>query len=235
VGGHSDELLMMYDWAGSGSGNSLAGRNPWYVLQDADGDNVALVNTRLGGGIVAAEWTYDAYGSVLKSKTLSPHPPLHCGHRSVFIDRLDVGVVGPGQAALGDAPGTQGDYNGTDTRRLVPFATVIGHMRNRVYEPFTGRFLQRDMNASASVVLGSTAHHGQALEAAVSVFDGLQLYGDGGNVYSYLGGSPRGRKDPSGLFLLLPFSQEQLGNAIRYQQAYERGKKAYDVAKQLVS
>ena len=99
---------MMYDWAGSGSGNSLAGRNPWYVLQDADGDNVALVDTRLGGGIVAAEWTYDAYGSVLKSKTLSPHPPLHCGHRSVFIDRLDVGVVGPGQGELGDAAGVAG-------------------------------------------------------------------------------------------------------------------------------
>jgi len=61
---------------------------------------------------VAAQWTYDAYGSVLSADHLAPHAFLHCGHKGLFFDRLDVGVADtaiPGAAAL-------------ETPRLVPFA-----------------------------------------------------------------------------------------------------------------
>jgi len=104
-------------------------------------------------------------------------------------------------------------------RRLVPHATVIGHMRNRVYEPFTGRFLQRDMNATASVVLGAAGHSGRAMSAAVSAFDGMALYGDGASLYGYLGGSPRGRRDELGL----RFGADLLGEAIMFGVRGVRG------------
>jgi len=144
---------------------------------------------------------------VTNASTLLPHPALDCGHRAVFIDRLDVGVVVAGSAALGDGVAGLGEQ-----RRLVPFATVVMHMRNRAYDPFTGRFLQRDMNATAAVVLGSMAHSGRGLAAGVSAFDAMELYRDGGSLYAYLGSSPYGRRDELGLF----FGLRNLINPVGY-------------------
>jgi len=169
--GGGDEQLVMYDQLRRvlvGNNWVDAGRDPWDVLQDVDGDIVALVNVRNGTPRVAAEWTFDAYGNVTNASTLLPQPALDCGNRAVFIDRLDVGVVVAGSAAVGDgAAGANGaDLGGlVEQRRLVPFATVVMHMRNRAYAPFTGRFLQRDKNATAAVVLGFMAHSGRGLVA----------------------------------------------------------------------
>ena len=191
------------------------GRNRWNVFHHTDGDIVALVNVRNGTPRVAAEWTFDAYGNVTNASTLLPQPALDCGHRAVFIDRLDVGVVVAGSAAVGDgAAGANGaDLGGlVEQRRLVPFATVIGHMRNRAYDPFTGRFLQRDVNATAAVVLGSMAHIGRGLAAGLSAFDAMELYGDGGSLYAYLRSSAYGRRDELGLF----FGLRNLINPVGY-------------------
>jgi len=208
--GGGDEQLVMYDQLRRvlvGNNWVDAGRDPWDVLQDVDGDIVALVNVRNGTPRVAAEWTFDAYGDVTNASTLMPHPALDYGHRAVFIDRLDVGVVVAGSAALGDGVAGLGEQ-----RRLVPFATVVMHMRNRAYAPFTGRFLQRDMNATAAVVLGSMAHSRRGLAAGVSAFDAMELYGDGGSLYAYLGSSPFGRRDELGL----RFGANLLGEAVLF-------------------
>ena len=70
------------------SGNpALPWDQPWYMLRDWDGDNVAIVDPR-GAAIgqnaqlltLPAEWRYDAYGSVNWSRVHGPHPVLACGH-----------------------------------------------------------------------------------------------------------------------------------------------------------
>lgn len=72
-------------------------------------------------------------------------------------------------------------------------------MRNRTYAPGLGRFLQRDPNATAMALVESTAMHGRGLGALSLAFEMEGLYGDGGNLYEYLGSSPWGRGDVLGL------------------------------------
>ena len=77
---------------------------------------------------VAAQWTYDAYGSVFSADHLSPHPFMHAGHKGLFFDRLDVGVADA-------APGSGGGVGAAESPRLVPFAHSIIHSRNCTYTP----------------------------------------------------------------------------------------------------
>jgi hypothetical protein len=77
-----DELFVQFD----------ANRKPWWVLQDAGGDIVALCENASGiesPATVAAQWTYDAYGSVLSADHLAAHPFMHAGHKGLFFDRRE--------------------------------------------------------------------------------------------------------------------------------------------------
>ncbi|MBX3110310.1 MAG: hypothetical protein KF743_14105 [Fimbriimonadaceae bacterium] len=74
-------------------------------------------------------------------------------------------------------------------------------MRNRAYMPQLGRFLQPDPNATALTLIEATSFHGRGMGALVAAFDVQDLYGDGMNLYEYLGSSPWGRRDPLGLFI----------------------------------
>ncbi|MCW5757958.1 MAG: hypothetical protein KIT54_12045 [Phycisphaeraceae bacterium] len=80
-----DELLVQYD----GSGNA------WWAIMDAGGDLVALCD--FGGpngeARVVGQWTYDAYGSVLSADHLHAMALPRLGHKGLFLDRLDVGIV----------------------------------------------------------------------------------------------------------------------------------------------
>lgn len=170
-----DELLVQYDHQ----------RNAWWVVQDEGGDVAALCDLGAAGdGRVVAQFTYDAYGSPLSADHLYSHPLMHCGHKALFSDRLDVGVVNSG---------------GGDSPRIVPFAQLICHDRNRVYIPQMGRFLQQDPNASAMTLLSTSALHGMGMDAIVAAFDMAEMYGNGGNLYQYLGSSPWRRHDAMGL------------------------------------
>ncbi|MBY0309499.1 MAG: hypothetical protein K2Q09_12215, partial [Phycisphaerales bacterium] len=103
---------------------SLAAQSkPWWVIQDASGDVVALCDnggpsaptglspTGAGGGAigpatthtarVVQQWTYDAYGAVLAAEQVvsDPNvviPNLRVGHKGLFADRLDVGITTSG-------------------------------------------------------------------------------------------------------------------------------------------
>ncbi|MFN7022031.1 MAG: hypothetical protein ACK4WH_11985, partial [Phycisphaerales bacterium] len=177
-----DELLVQYD----------VNRKPWWVVQDAGGDIVALCDnagTVSGAPFVAAQWTYDAYGSVVSADHLSAHPFMHAGHKGLFFDRLDVGVAD--QAVPG--AGAQ------ETPRLVPFAHAIVHNRGRAYNPQFGRFMQPDPNASALAMLEGASYNGRGFAALAVAFDLSQRYGDGSNLYEYLGSNPWNRSDPMGL------------------------------------
>jgi len=136
---------------------------------------------------VLVQWRYDAYGAATASEHLgggAAFPQVHCGHKALFFDRLDVGV----ETSSGDEP-----------PRLIPYAHLLVHMRNRVYSPSMGRFFQPDPNATAMTLIEASAHHGRGMDALVSAFDVQGLYGDGMNLYEYLGSSPWQRSDPLGL------------------------------------
>jgi hypothetical protein len=86
-----------------------------------------------------------------------------------------------------------------DTPRIVPFAHTIFHNRNRTYNPQQGRFLQLDMNASGMALMEAAAFNGRGMGALSVAFDMQTRYGDGANLYQYLGSSPWQRFDPMGL------------------------------------
>ncbi len=192
-------LAREYIW---GPGDSHAGvdellvyfnHNRWayWPLQDAGGDIVSVCDmggTNPAGGNAArvcGQWRYDAYGAATASEHLAAFPQLHCGHKALFFDRLDIGVD----------PGAQG----IEPPRLIPFAHLLVHMRNRAYSPQMGRFMQPDPNATAMTLIEAASYHGRGMDAMVAAFDMQGMYGDGMNLYEYLGSSPWGRSDPLGL------------------------------------
>jgi hypothetical protein len=176
-----DELFVLFDRE----------REPWLVLQDASGDVAALCGrTSISQpAYVAAQWTWDAYGNVFSADHIFDHPFISVGHKGLFVERLDVGV------ADASVPGSQ--Y--ADTPRIVPFGHLIYHNRNRTYNPQQGRFLQLDMNASGVALMEAAAFNGRGMGALAVAFDMQTRYGDGANLYQYLGSSPWQRFDPMGL------------------------------------
>jgi len=190
--GGVDELHVFFDRE----------RRAWGVLQDSDGDTVAITND---GGDVVAEFVYDPYGAVIGQRSYGIHPPLKSGHRGLFAESLTVGTVGTPDPNLGDPIETAAAW--VDGRVLVPNERVVYHMRNRAYDPgpsgaTAGRFLQRDPNASGAVLYGGGGGLGSHGAAPVAVVTGLDLAGhvaDGVNTYGYLRGRMRGAGDPSGL------------------------------------
>lgn len=177
-----DELLVQYDKY----------RKPWWVLQDAGGDVVALCDKATTQGAkarVAWQATYDAYGAPLHVEhlTITPEAFPHMGHKALFTERLETGVA------------TVNGSTVTDTPRIVPFANLIYHNRNRVYNPQTGRFMQADPNATALTLLDAAAFAGRSIPALVAAFSVETMYGDGLNLYEYLGSNPVNRSDPMGL------------------------------------
>ncbi len=180
-----DELLVQFD----------QGRVPWWVIQDGGGDVVAVVETpgtspsSTDPSRVAGQWTFDAYGAVQSFDLLHDHPPVHCGHKGLFFDRLDVGVV---------AVGTGGAI--TENDRLTPGAELSGYARNRHYSPRHGRWVQMDPNATAMVLIESSGEHGRASRSPeITKLDLRQHFGDGMNSFQYLGSGPWDRHDETGL------------------------------------
>ncbi|GMV32153.1 MAG: hypothetical protein AMXMBFR59_42780 [Rhodanobacteraceae bacterium] len=113
-------------------------------------------------------------------------PARHVGHKGLFVDRMDSRIERDTGGQLQDPP------------RLIPFAHDVCHAGNRAYLPQLGRWLQPDPNATAQTLLMG-AVHGQELEAVVAAFDFDTLFGDGANLYEYLGSNPWLRYDPTGL------------------------------------
>jgi len=174
-----DELLVQFDKTGE----------PWFTLHDGGGDVAALA--QLGsygsaGARVAAQWTYDAYGSVHSADHLHAHPFNRVGHKGLFFDRLDTGVAD--SATWMERP------------RLVPYAHLIGHVRNRAYNPLLGRWIQADPNATGQMLLFELGVHGRPITPSNPSMDLEQRFVDGASVHAYLRGQPWLGSDPTGLF-----------------------------------
>lgn len=67
-------------------------------------------------------------------------------------------------------------------------------------DPKKGRYLQRDPNSTGVVVLNDTSwFHGRVPLISPDYLDVRSMYGDGMNLYEYLGSNPIVRSDPLGL------------------------------------
>jgi hypothetical protein len=174
----SDELLVQY-------ASPWSREKPWFVLQDGGGDVAAVCDQASAGSAarVCAQYTWDAYGNVPTFDNILAHPYLHAGHKGLFVERLDAGVL----------------TLGAETPRLSPYAKVLYRAGNRTYDPQYGRWMQRDPNATAMALIAASPYHGRGLDAIVVAFSVEEMYGDGSNLYEYLGSNPWLRSDPLGL------------------------------------
>jgi len=145
---------------------------------------------------VAANWTFNTYGECLTAEHYAPIPDRHVGHKGFFIDRLDSRVTW----ASGEGGGGGGDGSSLfEPPRVIPFAHNVCHAGNRAYMPQLGRWLQADPNATGLLVLSAAAARGGEIAAVAAAFDLEGLFGDGANLYEYLGSNPWRRSDPGGL------------------------------------
>jgi hypothetical protein len=210
-----DELLCQYG----------PDRTPSYPMHDAGGDIVALADKNGLGGTPRLLWqgTYDAYGQIIEQQTHFAHPYLHAGHKGLFFDRLDAGIVDPNTLAETPRLMPAGHAGTTGTARL------IGYARNRTLHTGFGRWLQRDPNGSGAFVLAFGAMHGMASDSNASRFSISEHHRDGANVLAYAS-SPWTSGDPMGLFIQSPFDTMMMGQEImsmlsdvfaEYAEAYE--------------
>lgn len=132
----------------------------------------------------------DAHGAVIDrddpyGTAASAGKELRVGHKGLFFDRFDAGISDP--------------VTGAETPRLWPGARHSGYARNRTLHCNFGRWNQPDPNMTGLPVQASLAYHGNGLRAVVQGFDLRGHYGDGTNIYTYLGNAPWTRSDPQGL------------------------------------
>jgi hypothetical protein len=187
-----DELLAQYG----------PDRSATYILHDAGGDIIALVDKNGAGGTTRLLWeaTYDAYGQVIEATTYFAHPPLHAGHKGLFFDRLDSGIVDPN--TLNETPrlmraghaGSGGGGGGSNAR-------LIGYARNRTLHTGFGRWLQRDPNQSGGPYSSSSSYHGAQISRESPAFDINANYADGANIYEAFRGNSPLNDDPLGLWV----------------------------------
>jgi hypothetical protein len=189
-----DDLLLQIDPRDTGTGVvSAFGGKPWYAVNDAQGDLVALLHKQTASSTVqiAAQWTYSPYGEVLTYEQFHPHPVVVFGHKSLVVDRLDT------QAMSWDTDlGTI-----SDTQRLIPGAKLIAYARNRTYAPGLGRWLQQDPNASGQSVRDVIAYHGLSPVPQTASTDVQFRLSDGINLFSFARSNPVIHSDPTGLFV----------------------------------
>jgi hypothetical protein len=168
-----------------------------YMLQDGNSDVIALATP---SGKLLEQYAYTPYGELFAVETFAAHPVNRVGHHGLFFD-------------------------GFATAQLQVGAAGLYLVRNRVYNPHLGRYLQRDPNATGMQILETMFINATTMRAMVSNFDPEKLFGDGMNLYSYLGGNPCNRLDPTGL--------SYWGSANNIAAAIGVGMGAYYAAEQL--
>ncbi|MBS0190197.1 MAG: HNH endonuclease, partial [Planctomycetes bacterium] len=143
------------------------------------------------------------------------------GHKSLAVDRLDAPALVWQDGAI------------SENQRLVPDGRLIAYARNRTLDIDKGRWLQMDPNETAIRVIDTLVSHGctQLFRPSVASVQGRASSTI--HFFQYTTSNPVANSDHLGLMLdtLMEASEE----AIRWQQAYERGKKALNIARQIVA
>jgi hypothetical protein len=148
----------------------------YYVIQDANYDVVALLKS---DGKPSIQYTYEPYGPLQLAESFAQQPVNRLGHQGLFFERFDAGPYDPA---------------------LVPGARGLYHVRNRWYEPVTGRWTTRDPNETALPVISALAVNGTMLDVMLASVDLQGTYSDGMNLYQYERSNPVSGQDPLGLF-----------------------------------
>ncbi|MCG3136729.1 MAG: hypothetical protein HJJLKODD_00565 [Phycisphaerae bacterium] len=78
-------------------------------------------------------------------------------------------------------------------------AVGLYYNRNRWYDPELGRFIQKDPNLTAMPIIMSALFNAQSFEIELKMYDLMERYEFGTNLFEYLGSNPNTRLDPSGL------------------------------------
>ncbi len=136
-----------------------------------------------------------AAGDCVPDHGPSPRPVNRIGWQGLFYDRLEGHLADEPLALVPPLPHAPA---GTPEREPLGLYLV----RNRVYSPALGRFLQRDPNETALPVLGALASNASTISALVGPFVAAAHYADGMNLYTFAGGNPVMNRDPLGLSLM---------------------------------
>ena len=151
---------------------------------------MALVDT---DGYVVAQYQYEPYGNVAAADDLSvgnPPPTNRLGHQGLFFERF---YLDPADTLSDPA--------------LTPGAVGLYQNRNRWYSPAVGRLTSMDPKATAMPIVTAMAYNAEALDTLLGAFNAAAHYGDGMNLYGYLGANPVNRLDALGA---------ELGNGRRH-------------------
>ena len=149
----------------------------YYMLQDANLNVVALATST---GAVRQQYVYTPYGECLVAETVT------------------------GSVLVGNRVGFQGMFidvqNGFQANRNVIPGPVRHYLTaNRVYDPPTGRWLQRDPNETAQPIVEALVFNANALGALLPGFDREGHYSDGTNHYLAFKSNPVRLRDALGL------------------------------------
>ena len=141
---------------------------------------LSVVGITDGGGNLHKQYTYAPYGECLVAETVTGSVLVgnRVGFQGMFID-----VQGVFQTNRNVIPGPRRHYL----------------TANRVYDPPTGRWLQRDPNETAQPIVEALAVNGQAWSLIAPLLALDALYGDGMSLYQFALANPAVWRDPSGL------------------------------------
>jgi len=189
------EILVQFDMS----------RSPWWMLQDAGGDLVAMCDvggSGVGGSArVVHSYQFDAYGQCLRANQLVANagsfvvPYTRLGHKGLFLDRIDVGVA----TAVGGGTSTTyvdnprvvgGGYGSGGTLTDLTGSTVRYFVNNRTYIPEYAIWNQRDPKSSGQRVFDGLVFHGVPIRSMEPESDMLDLYGNGGSLRQYCESRP---------------------------------------------
>ncbi len=151
---------------------------PFWALTDANYNVMAIVD---GECEVVEQYVYDPYGGLLAVETLDPNTTIlnRVAHQGLFFECFADDILSP-PLAVG-APG-------------------VYENRNRKYEPYLSRFLQKDVNETAQPLLNALALNAERFDALLSAFDLGGQYADGLSLYAFARNSPVVHTDPLGTF-----------------------------------
>lgn len=141
------------------------------ILQDANYNVVGVYD--VGGDYMETYYRYDPYGKL---------------------------TYATGETGVERNPDnyTEEPYNVHQFQGLMyDRETGLYYARGRYYDPEIGRFVSQDPNGQTLVLIDALARNGESMAAMAGLDVGGQ-YGDGMNLYEFVGGRPAGRLDPSG-------------------------------------
>jgi len=208
------EILVQFDMS----------RSPWWMLQDASGDLVAMCDvggSGVGGSArVVHSYQFDAYGQCLRANQLVANagsfvvPYTRLGHKGLFLDRIDVGVAsGNSNSGFVDNPRVVGGGYGSGGTLANQTGSIVRYfVNNRTYTPEYAIWNQRDPKSSGQRVFDGLVFHGVPIISMELESDVLDLYGDGGSLRQYCESRPGMGFDPDGLEFSLAFQMATMAD-----------------------